>query len=56
MEHIEILDKLPSVWPVPQLLTVYIVDFCAPEFDVEERGKVLMVDGLIKDKVCGNPG
>ena len=56
MEHIEILEKLLSVWPVPRLPTAYIVDLRAPEFDVEEKGKVLTVDGLIKDKVCGNPG
>ena len=43
MEHIKILEKLPSVWPVPRLP---IVDLHAPEFDVEEKGKVLM------DKVC----
>jgi hypothetical protein len=56
VEHIEILEKLPSVWPVPRLPTAYIVDLRAPEFDVEEKGKVLTVDGLIKDKVCRNPG
>ena len=56
VERIEILEKLPSVWPVPRLPTAYIVDLHAPEIDVEEKGKFLTVDGLIKDKVCRNPG
>ena len=34
VEHTEILEKLPSVWPVPRLPTAYIVDLCGPEFDV----------------------
>lgn len=56
MEHIKILERLPSVWPVPQLPTAYIVDLHAAECDVEEKGKVFKIDGLIKDKVHGNPG
>jgi hypothetical protein len=47
VEWIKVLEGLPSVWPVPQIATAYLVDLCAPEFDVEENGKTFTVDGLI---------
>jgi hypothetical protein len=52
VEHIELLTKVPSVWPVPQVPTAYIVDLCGPEFIVEENSKILTPDGLIKNKAC----
>ena len=51
VERIEVLEGLPSVWPVPRIATAYLVDLRAPEFDVEENGKTFTVDGLIKNKV-----
>jgi hypothetical protein len=51
VERIEVLEGLPSVWPVPRIATAYLVDLRAPEFDVAENGKPFTVDGLIKNKV-----
>jgi hypothetical protein len=50
VERVELLTKVPSVWPVPQVPTAYIVDLRGPEFMVEENGKILTPDGLIKNK------
>ena len=51
VEQIEVLEGLPSVWPVPRIATAYLVDLRAPEFDVEENGKTFTVNGLVKNKV-----
>ena len=39
VERIEVLEGLPTVWPVPRIATAYLVDLHTPEFDVEENGK-----------------
>jgi hypothetical protein len=51
VEQIEVLEGLPSVWPVPWIATAYLVDLHALEFDVEENGKTFTVNGLVKNKV-----
>ena len=52
VEHVEYLSKIPSVWPVPQVVTTYVLDLWDPKFHVVIGGKILMPDTLIKNKVC----
>jgi len=54
VEHVELLESVPSLWPVPRVPTAYIVDLRHGNFDFQENGKVIAIDGLIKNKVCSN--
>jgi hypothetical protein len=51
VEHVELLESVPSLWPVPRVPTAYIVDLRHGNFDFQENGKVITIDGLIKNKV-----
>lgn len=51
VERIEYLSELPSVWPIPTVPTVYVVNLRDPKFHIVENNKVLTADGLIKNKV-----
>lgn len=55
VEGVEILDCIPSLWPIPRVPTAFIVDLRDPKFRLVEKGKLLTVDGLIKNKVLYNP-
>ena len=52
VERIELLNNVPSVWPVPRVPTAYIINLCRPEFAIVEHRKVLTPDGLVKNKAC----
>jgi len=54
VKHVELLKSIPSLWPVPQVPTAYIVDLQHGNFNFQENGKILTIDGLIKNKVCSH--
>jgi hypothetical protein len=54
VERVELLASVPSLWPVPRVPTAYIVDLRHGNADFQENGKVITIDGLIKNKVCSN--
>jgi hypothetical protein len=55
VERVEYLSEIPTYWPVPHQKTAYILDLRDPKFDVvHDKGELLSVDALIKNKVCPN--
>jgi hypothetical protein len=54
VEHVELLKSVPSLWPVPQVPTAYIVNLQHGNFDFQENGNVITIDGLIKNKECSH--
>lgn len=51
VERVEYLDQLPSLWPVPPIPTLFIVDLYDPKYSFDGPNGPLAPDGLIKDKV-----
>jgi hypothetical protein len=55
VERVEYLSDIPTYWPVPRQRTAYILDLRDPKFDVyNDKGEMLSMDALIKNKVCPN--
>jgi hypothetical protein len=51
VERVEYLREIPSVWPIPQRPTAFILDLSAPKFQLYDKDGVLYrVDALIKNK------
>ncbi|KAJ6624124.1 hypothetical protein B0H10DRAFT_2325962 [Mycena sp. CBHHK59/15] len=61
VERMEYLTEIPSVWPIPRVSTVYVVDLSDPKFNlVDNTVNLIPVDGLVKcqdnDSWHGNSG
>jgi hypothetical protein len=52
IQRIEYLTEIPSVWPIPRVLTTFILDLCDPKYGIADTaGKLYRSDVLIKNKV-----
>ncbi|KAJ6573309.1 hypothetical protein B0H10DRAFT_2199442 [Mycena sp. CBHHK59/15] len=51
VQRVEYLDQIPSIFPIPEIPTAFVVDLQDPKFDlVDNSGKLYTVDALIKNK------
>jgi hypothetical protein len=52
IQCIEYLTEIPSVWPIPRVLTTFILDLHDPKYGIADTpGKLYQPDALIKNKV-----
>ncbi|KAJ6592738.1 hypothetical protein B0H19DRAFT_1365112 [Mycena capillaripes] len=50
VEHVEYLTELPSLYPIPETPTAFVIDLQDPKFNITKNGAMYTVDALIKNK------
>lgn len=52
VEHIAVIDSIPSTWTVPRAPTVYSLDLSNVEATLKASGEVKSIDAYIRSEVC----
>ncbi|KAF7374069.1 hypothetical protein MSAN_00287800 [Mycena sanguinolenta] len=50
VQRVEYLTELPSLYPIPQTPTAFVVDLQDSKFEIMKKGELCTVDALIKNK------
>ena len=54
VQRVEYLTDLPSLYPIPETPTAFVVDLQDPKFNIFKKGALCTPDALIKNKVRVN--
>lgn len=53
VQRVEYVDGLPSLIPLPEIPTAFVIDLNDPKFAIQNKqGHLYSADALVKNKVC----